>query len=60
MQVVVDLVAELTHLGDLITGVTLCGVAIGATWGARKYFMINQVGCKDCKKELTERTKDKK
>lgn len=54
MEIIGDIVAQLTHLGEVGIGVTLCGLAIGATWGIRKFFWVGQVGCKDCRDKLAK------
>jgi len=58
MEVVGDMVNKVTHLMDPATAFTLCGIAVGITFGvAKKFFWIGQVGCKDCKQEAGKRTR---
>ena len=57
MEIVGDIINQVTHLGVVGSGITICGLAIGATWGIRKFFWVGQVGCKDCRNRLAEKTK---
>ena len=57
MEIIGDIINHVTHLGVVGTGVTLCGVAVAATWGIRKFFWVGQVGCKDCRDKLAKETK---
>jgi len=54
---VVGIIGELSHLSMTDVGITFCGIVITAAWGARKFFWVRQVGCKDCREELAKNTK---
>ena len=57
MDVIGDMVNQVTHLSDIGAAITICGAAIGSTWGLRKvFYWAGQIGCKDCRKELAKRT----
>lgn len=57
MEIVGDIINQVTHLGVVGTGATLCGLVVGVAWGIRKFFWVRQVSCKDCRDRLAERTK---
>ena len=57
IEILGDILNQVTHLGEVGTGITLCGVAVGATWGIRKFFWVRQVGCKECRDKLAREAK---